>query len=299
MTNPTITYGHAFLTDCTATVENGLTWTAAPLNLAGGDYGLTVTEGDIFDISMKPDGANDEKIAYELDIANTVATGVYSKFILRYKTGYGSLVGAAASFIDTLANEYYFLGTATVPVFNTSWTVVTGTLPNPYTIDKIRLYADDYPDATADGVTRHVYFDFLLIHEGTFTFPHVKSITPLKLHNNYARMQSGRVGNSHQYSGMDSPIFRITGDMIPGETWGGTILPYGEYLYRIFKYANVEPWQWFTSDMINCKALPIDFDGGQETDGTHARVYTMDLEMESLSSGSISNWDVLTWFGFK
>ena len=293
MAKPTITYGHGFLDDCEDTSD----WsTVGVVGINPGDYSIAAEHDDIFKISALADGSGDEYVYYERDITN-ISSAVYTKFLIRWKTSAASNgFGARVELVFTDGSTQFVLGSS-APQFSITWNVTSGTITSGKTIDKVRLYADDYPDSLASG-THYVYYDFILLCEGIFSFPYVHSIDPLHLSDRYADLAiPGRVGDIQQYLGMKSPLIKLSGDMEEG-TWGGSKIEFGEFLYRIFHENYNDPWQWFTSDLINCKVTPRDFYISQKRDSNAHRVWNLVLAMYSASSGAESTWNSLQWLGF-
>ena len=287
MAKPTITYGHGYLTDC----YDATGWLEFRENMADADASLTVLYNDVFKITAKFDqGATDEYVYYQKDITD-ISSDIYSKFLIRYKTSESAngakakvMLGFSDSSAQTILDGSY----------STRWTTASGTVTSGKTISYVRIYADD--DGT-DG-TFYVYYDFILLCEGTFSFPYVHSIDPLQLSNRYADLAiPGRDGDIQQYLGMKSPLIKLSGDMEEG-TWGGSKIEFGEFLYRIFHENYHDPWQWFTSDLINCKVTPRDFYISQKHDSNAHRVWNLVLAMYSASSGAESTWNSLQWLGF-
>jgi len=213
-------------------------------------------------------------------------------------------LGAQAQLWFTVAPHQWLLG-EDEPQFSTTWQVKSGTVTPTKTIDKVYLFANDYPDSTAAGTT-YVDFDFLLLHKGTFTFPFFKVLRP-RFPMKVAQIEiPGRDGDIIQRLGMKSPEITLQAPMQSGETWGSktgasadsTVQTYGEYLYYIAR--ENAPWQWLTSDMINCKVTPAPQGCGfKQTDTSDGalRVCQLKFLMYSLSSLGESVWDDPQWYG--
>jgi len=118
----------------------------------------------------------------------------------------------------------------------------------------------------------------------------------------------GRDGGIIQKLGMKSPIIILTGDMMfvddddvgtSGTTWGTIYYKYGEYLLKIIR--DSDPWQWLTSDIINCKVTldndPLFLEGTNTSEGVQ-RVFGLRFKQYSLSSLGESTWDDRQWFGY-
>lgn len=287
MTAPTITYGHGYLTDC----DDNTGWSETVSGILAADASLTVDHGDIFNITAKLDGAGDENVQYEKNITN-ISSNTYPYFLVRYKTSASSnSLGARVKLVFTSGTQW-ILG-ETTPQFSTTWKVVTGTITTGKTIDKIQVWADDYPDSANSG-TPSVYFDFILLCKYIWTLPDFKVLRPA-FEKKIAQIPiPERDGDVIQDLGLKSPQIILQGDMQHGESWG---TPYGEYMYYIMR--DSDPWQWITSDMINCKAKPTYFGPSQEASSGQQRLWELRLLMYSLSSLGESTWDGKQWFGME
>ena len=102
--------------------------------------------------------------------------------------------------------------------------------------------------------------------------------------------------------GSKEPVsFRLSGKIDIGASadWGEPVL---EYLYRIWKDAHKEPWQWFSTGglgdddrifngKVTLRTLPF------VEDKEATRTWSVLLKQYSLSSGSETTWDDLQWLG--
>jgi len=365
MTNPSITYGHGFLTDCediydvTGTADSGsetttvdaerteaedywngayiyftsgdnaglarkvtdfdagtdtITHAAFPEAVAEGDTyklsewfedqaatlaisGLTVLHDDIFWLSGTATAAA-QSTYWECDISN-VSSSIYTEFILRYKTSESAVgLGARARLEftddeDPLTDDFQWILGESAPEFTTTWKVVRGTITADRTVDKVRFYAVSDAACTA----KYVLYDFLLLHKGTFTFPQFDNVV-FDVENVYADLHPfGRVGDIQQYGGMNSPPIRVEGKIDVEPTSWGT--PYGEYLYYIMREACNDPWQWFTSDLINCKVTPRRLHLAQDSGSEALRLWSLELKKYDRSSGAETTWANKQFYGFE
>jgi len=299
MTAPSITYGHGYLTDCDDVTD----WTET----TGGSIGGTVfacDHGDIFRLGGTCTDAADEYVYREYNLDN-ISSNVYSKYVLRWKTlNAADALGARVKLIFTSGSQW-ILGES-APQFETTWQVKTGTIDPDKTIDKIQLWADDYPDSE-DGATSAVYYDFVLLHKGTFTFPFIDDIS-VDFENRIVDIViPGRPGDITQYLGAPSPSIKVTGkiDIGASSDWGTPIL---EYLYRIWQEAHKDPWQWFSTGglsdsdrIINCKVTLRRLSFVENKEAT--REWTLELTHFSLSGGDVEHgdgtlvWGDLQWLG--
>lgn len=285
MTSPSITYGHGFLTDCTATTEKGVAWAETESGLPSA---LTVLSGDIFKIEGTCDNVADEYAYYEYDLATNLSTDTFTKYLVLFKTSAASSgLQAKIEFVFTVGSQLIELG------FSTSWTTATGTVTAGKTLDKVRLYADDDADAVAAG-TFQVYYDFVLVYKNNFSFPHA-DVEAMALSNQWARLViPGRDGPVKQFVGADDYKVKVSGDMANWETWGsgsGASQAFGEYLLRLYLEAHNEPFNWFSSDLVTQKFSVDRLALSKDKDRKSPRSYTFDLSRYSLSSLSDTNWD--------
>lgn len=280
MAKPSLTYDHGYLTDC----EDKTSWTedGSPTLT---DTGLTVLYNDIFRLTGTASAA-DKKTYWEYDITN-ITSASYPYFMVYYETSVGSVgLGAKVELVFTS-------GTQTIldTDFSTTWKIASGTVTEGKTVDKVRFYA--VSDAACSG--QSVSYDFLLLHAGIFNFPFVSGREQLDLVNTYADlMPPGRQGFISQYVGMESPLIQLSGEMDTGSGWG---TPDGEYLYKIWKLACSDPWQWFDSDLIKCKVTPRRFTLSKDSSVKAQRDWSCELRKYDRSSGAESVWGTLQYYG--
>lgn len=308
MTKPTLTYGHKFLSDLTALTEvwegNSWTWTEEAANLTNclaGDITPTILHGDIMQIELVCDDADTVEggaYSYPDEDGNNLgfSSTTYPKILIRYKTSEPTAgAHAKVELVFSAGGPQVVLDDA----YSTKWKTVSVDITEAKTIDHIRLYAECDTD-TPNG-TYYVYYDFVLIHKGTFEFPFVApgGVT-LTLPKKLAQLEiPGRDGNILQNLGMASPRIRLEGNMDTNMAWG---TPDGEYLYKILRGAigdYHDPWQWFTSGIGNFKVTPAPEGlkiGMVDEEGV-LRKYSMDFLVHSLSSLGESDWDELEWAG--
>lgn len=292
-------------------------WVEVLTGMTDEQTSLTVEHGDIFKLTGVCDGIGDEQVGYidDNDFNNSgeyynINTDIYTKFLIRWKTSVGSN-GLGAKVILDFSTDHsdvqVILGTATVPVFSTSWRVTSGTITPGKTVKRIIIYADDYPDSVASG-EYYVYYDFLLLHKNTFTFPYVHVVGP-ELRNVYADLHPpGRVGTITQYMGMESPVIRLSGkidtNVDEDSGWGVPLL---DKLYYIFHEAHTDPWQWFSTGgladaehperFINCKVTPRNFKFDLDKDSESYRAWSVELRKYDKSSGAELTWADKQYFG--
>lgn len=317
MTKPTITYGHKWFTDCNNVDPDGLSedWSTNE-NVSGmlaAEAELVVEDGDVFKLAGTTNDAGDEYVYYEYpdsgganDI-DILCTGL--KFIIRWKTSESASsdgLGARVQVVFDDASTEDLLESTGIPQLSSDWTVTTGTITTTgKQIDHVRLYADDNPNSLSTGGVRWVYYDFVVFHTGTFTFPYVSRDgksggVALKFHNNYAKLKPpGRQGDIKQWMGADSPMLELTGDMDTRTTWKDSLTYIGQPLIDIFVNADTEPWQWFTCETpnVNCKVVLEDLDLNAVSGSGKKRQWKLLLSKFDQSSGTAASWSGLDYLG--
>ena len=287
MTLPTLTYGTVFIEDC---LDSSL-YTETEFNLA---CALNTNPADIFTLTAAPDDAGNEYAYYERDITDFSAV-IYNKWKLRYKTD--GLMGARVQLVFSDASTEFIFGAA-APQFSTTWTVVSGTVTAAKTVSKIRFWADDFPDSTADSVTANVWYDYLMFYTGTLTFPHLSAEG--KGGGLYADFGNklgtipvnGKDTDIKQKAGRRNTVFTLRGDIFNAETdFGAT--PYGKYILQ----AMADEWCWFTCDYGEMKVLVKDFKPAQDSGNRGQVLYDLVLEEFSYSDKGNSLWGLKGWLG--
>lgn len=240
-----VTYGHGNLQECDVASDWGsATNSADPLS----SVSLAVQNGDYMRITGTCDNAADEWVYYELDITN-ISTDTYGDFVLRYRTSASSAgLGAKAILIFTSGSQVL---TGANPVYSTDWTVLTGATTASKTIDKIRFYADDYPNSVAAGEF-WVEYDFLLLAQDIYSLPasgtEVRFTFPPRLPILEIPGASGDItqnlGSRLATVNMRNP------DMLVQSGWkrssNPTDVSEGEVFIDIWHNMKDEPWQWLT-----------------------------------------------------
>jgi len=304
MTAPTISCRQRFLSDLTALTETwegaSYTWTEGFLTAVNpGDITPDILHGDILEIELVCDaGAGAIELGAYYNSNNLgISTNAYPKLLVRFKTS-----AASAGVQALVVAEYSDASTETIIAeqYSDTWKEATGTFTASKTLDHIRLYAYK-PTGTNDG-TYYVYYDFVMVFIGPWTFPFV---APGGVHYepSYKLVEMeipGRDGDIHQKLGMKSPVITLEGHMDTDSDWG--TLP-GDDLYRIIrgKIGDYDtPWNWFTSDVVNCKVVPDTnpFSIGQDSRSGSQRVYRLRFKQFSYSSLGEADWDNLAWAGY-
>lgn len=272
MTLPAITYGNGFEEPCMDAsryqeVEDGCSAT------------LSVIEGGIFDINVTEAGGN-KIVYYHLANAISVSSSTYKKITFRFKMNNANIKAKIMLIFSSGAQTV-------LPETNTQvWYTYTIDITTAKTIVDIRLYATQS--------TGHVYYDFALIHKGTFTLPDFENFT---FDNNKRKAILGpptRGGDIQQDLGLLSSDLVIDGVMKAGETWGGSTYKYGEYLLEAWRN---DTFCWFTSDPVNALVMVDRVRIGQEKESAHQRTFSVEMSYFSKSDMRATLWDGLAWLG--
>ena len=263
MTKPTLTYGHKYLDDCDSLTG----WSADHAHEDGQTATMTVLHGDIFNINVTVSAGN--KICYYEYNLNDFDCNIYPYLGIRYTTSSSTIKAKVVAVYTIGPNK-----TVLAETDNTDWTVVFPTQTTGKIMDKIRIYANQD--------TGDVYFDFFLACRGIFTFPFVSELEQLTLENNLPVLDSpARLGQIPQYLGAKSPLILVSGLMDTNADWG---TPKGKYLMWTWFQAHSDSWQWYTSDLIDCKVTPQKLIISKIRD-RRQRVYDFFLKKYDLSSG--------------
>lgn len=279
MTAPTITYGHGYLTDCDdatgwVKTENGQTLAA-----------ISVDYNDVFTIEAT--GSAGAKIGYysypdEGGASNiNIASNTYQKAVFRYKTS-DSSIKAKIALVFSDASTQSVLSESS----STTWASGSADITGSKIIDHIRLHTNK--------AVGYVYYDFALLTRNIFTFPQFANVSMLGPKKTVELDILCKDAGNIQHLGMKSPLIQLEGMMDTATGWG---TPDGEYLYYLLR--DHDRWQWFTSDVINCKVV-VDSDGfriGQDSSVTAQRVWSLPLKLYSQSSLGEDYWDGKQWFG--
>ena len=163
------------------------------------------------------------------------SNGLGAKVVLVFTSGTQTILGQSA------------------PEFSTLWNVETDTITPGKTIDKIRLYADDYPNSIDSG-TYYVYYDFILLHRNTFTFPQAGSEVRFTFPPRLPILEiPGASGDITQNLGTRlATVHMRASDMELHSGWKRTSNPVdvieGEILLDLWHNMKSEPWQWLDWD---------------------------------------------------
>jgi len=152
-----------------------------------------------------------------------------------------------------------------------------------------------------------------MVHKGTFTFPYVPpgGVSYDLPYKTVELDVPGRDGGILQRLGMKSPLITVEGTMDYSDTadrWKDAPATsslavrglYGNRLYKIIRGMEGdyrEPWNWFTSDQVNCKVVPDTnpFRISTDPNEKEQRMYSLHFKQFSLSSLGEADWDELEW----
>jgi hypothetical protein len=178
-----------------------------------------------------------------------ISTTTYPTIRWRYKTSDTSIKAKiVVEFSDTNTQEVL------ADASSTTFTVGSATLTAAKTLDHIRLHADH---ATGD-----VYYDYILVCKGDFTFPNVglgiNGTIPTSTPRIGIPGRQTRVANN---MGSEDFTLRMRCDLTQG-TWtrSGDSQP-GQVFYDIAGESPSEPWQWLDTEREQFKVTldPIPF----------------------------------------
>lgn len=281
MSWPTLTHTHGWKTDCTDTTEAGAAWTKTE---DGNNMTFLAEDSDYLRLAVVGIGGNNISYLSWPDEAHAagepdidIDCNTYTKVLFRYKCSNANVKAKIVFVFDGGPNETILVDTNTETFTVGSHTLTT----TDRQIDHVRLYAN-----AAVGI---VFYDFVLIHVGTFTFPHCTVVEP-----DFAPIREvnipvfGKDGGNEQNAGSNLSTIHITADMSQG-SWG---TPTGQYLFSIVHNRTSELWQWFTSAehdiafKVKIKSFRMPYRHGK---------LTLDLMLQEYSLASakpLPNWSV-------
>jgi hypothetical protein len=277
VTAPTITHNQGYLFDCETITDWGET--------EDGNTGSVTSDGNILDVNISASAGN-KTYYWDNDNDIDISMTTYDLAVFRYKTSDSSIKAEIVLEFDDATTQTLLAETS-----STTWTWGTAVPTTGKTLDHVRFHADQ--------ATGHVYYDFILFCKGQFTFPAVSMREHLLLPESGVNLKiPGRVGNLFQNLGPDSPVITLEGDMEQWQTWnvGGTPT-YGEPFYYIWQDSRSEPFQWFTSDLINCKVCNPRMEIWKEAGSKTQRKFRIVFHKYSKTSGDDTDWGGLAWMG--
>jgi hypothetical protein len=313
MTKPTvkISYGHGFCDDGNATTN----WSTKVLtNMTDGQTSIAATNDDYFTVKGVCDSADDESVYFENDITNLAPT-IYTKFLVRWKTSVASNgCGARVQLVFADNSTQDLLQAAAIPQFSTTWTVTTGTITTGSNINKVRIWADDYPDDCPNG-TYYVYVDCILLFKDWFTFPNTEFGTEFTPPPRYAMIPiPSRIVDITQNLGCESAIFTASCNLDIGKllTTASAVVESdwkrpqgtdtkdidenmnGQVFVDIAHNSITEPFQWLDTGKQQFK-VTLDTLRFPERSDSH----TVDLTFKEYSRSSKSNETYVERFGLN
>ena len=265
--------------------------TGAGTSAAGSSFAPNVTcNGDAFTLYGTLDDASDEYfyIARDLTGISSVYRSVasYPKLTVRFKTSAAN-AGLQAKVIvgyDDGDTDTFTLG------YSQDWKVTTNDLQAAHTVSTIKFVADDNPDATAAGLF-YVYFDYAFQHAGTFTFPHVNTVT-VNVPSKIAQLEiPGRDGDILQHLGMKTAEITVNISIVEGETWrSDSAYPEFDYLLTAI---STDTWSYFTNSrpLIRCQVMFKNFTWETDEDGR----MVLNLHFLVYKRGSYSLFSDYSW----
>jgi len=297
-------------------------WTEDPasfVNILAADITPSIYYGDILGIALDcDDGIGTVEsgwYSYPNELGTDplvnlgISTTLFPSFLMNYKTSHsadGVQIGCQLVFSDATTQ------TILSPTYSTTWARASGTLTANKTLDHIRILVTSEA-STPNGIDYDVYCDFVLIHRGTFTFPYWHNV----YYDLWCKAPSlevfGRDGDIEQRGGMKSPTITVEGTMDYSDTgsrWKDAPSTsslavrsfYGNRFYEGIRGMLGDyrtPWNWFTSDLVNCKVVPTNHPLrlSQQKDLKEQRKYSLHFKQFSLSSLGEADWDELEWAG--
>jgi hypothetical protein len=297
VTKPSITYQNGYEDDfCDG--ETDWTRVLSGMTAAQTYTNPQVNDGDVFELKGICDDAGQEYVYYEKDITN-ISSNTYDTAVVRWKTA-DSANGCGANVrLMFTSGDQFILGS--IPQYSTSWTTTITAITSSKTIDKIRLYLDDYEDSVAGG-SHYVYFDFILLCK-RFTFPFVSGSEELEMDNNIIYLKApGRVGNITQYMGADNPTIRFNGKIDDNATWTVASILAGD-LFKLWWYMKDDMFHWLSTDLLGavggCKVTVPKLGLSKVSGSKSKRMWGLELRHYSKSDGDASSWGSLDWLGVK
>jgi len=235
----TLTYGHGKLYD----FESVTGWTETEL----GSVGSFATDGDVVTITIASiGGTNTYYIANDDEHHIDVHSDIYTKILGRYKTSSSSIKAEVQLVFDDASTQTVLAETS-----STTWKTFTTTITATKTIDHIRLHADQ--------ATGTVEYDFILIHQATFTFPtnqpETMTFEPCPPRLAFLDVP-GRSGDIDQGLATHSGMYTLYCNLDVG-TWKRAANPVdtinGEVFIQIAHQSKTDPWQWFDNEYEQLK----------------------------------------------
>lgn len=242
---------------------------------------LTNKEGDFYMIDATSGSGS---VYWENDIDNR-DPGIYKKFLFRYATS-SSNIKAKIELIFTGGSQIVLDESSSIP-----WAYGCVDVDDDKgDVDKIRIYA-----TSGAG---EVLYDFLLLTEGFWQIPYVSRDgksggVDLSILRDVVKMKPPGRSVIHQDLGLGQVQIRLIGDMDTRSEWKTN--PVGSPLYQILLDGG---WQWFDSDLIKCKVLPVDFKPSLAAGSGKQRLWGLTLEQYSVASSASVYYSGFDFWGF-
>ena len=180
----------------------------------------------------------------------TIATTTYTKIRWRYICGDAS-VKARIDLVFSDASTQ----TVLVATNNVGWTVGSATITTAKTLDHIRVYAT--------AATGTVYYDFIQVYKGDFTFPNIVGINGNFNPRLVKTAIPGKGGSDTQGLGTEDAEFDVTCDLSISNDTNDWMRPQGNLTKTDYKDGQVfweivhrsynDPWVWIDTESEQLK----------------------------------------------
>ncbi len=172
------------------------------------------------------------------------STTLYGRIRLRYRTTSNATAKVILVFDD--ASTQTVLSETAASTFK----VLDTTITTAKTLDHIKLYA-------CDG-TGSVYYDFIQVYKGNFTFPNVASLTFTPPSRNLRIPAPSRIGNIPQNLGADDATIELTCNLdVETDTYSwkrdGDVDAGDIFLDVCHNHGTLQPFQWLVWGNKQCK----------------------------------------------
>lgn len=284
----TLTYNEPWAEDCTDNTD----WTLQ--GAAGGDTATFTVENQTW-FKIDVTGVGGDGIMYVDNDNNKTISSTYAKALIRYKTSDSSVKAKVVAEYSDASTETLLAETS-----STTWKTATAdlTYPSGKTLDHIRFHGNQ--------ALGQVYYDFIIIHANTFTFPHVASGgIRITFPNKLAHIEiPGRSGDIIQNLGMKSPEITIMGNVLQGEQWQSGTFPNwtGPHFEYLLMALNNDPWGWLTctEPYFKGKVMFKNFFSYLDVVGTKATLrYEIQFVMHTSGDLSHTLYGDTEWGGYE
>ena len=238
---------------------------------------------DYFKLDITSSGGNK---VYYLWHSVDISPSVYPKFVYRYKTS-NTNIKAKIEAVFTGGNQDILSESS-----STTWVTGSATLDTDKGgLQWIRLYANQ--------ATGQVYYDFVLVCKGIFTFPNCGYGLEFTPPARYAMLEiPTRVGDITQNLGSPSATVTIGCDLDVGDWKRSGDYIDGEVFLDIAHNSYTEPWQWLDTGTEQFKATLDTPVFRREADGNSAR-RILELTFREYRRSSASNESYVERFGLN